>query len=82
MPTKSKPAANRGDHPVNPDKKFIGSRRLRERYNDVSHMWVVRQLANDPTFPRPVKIGRLRFWDLDQLEAYERSRVMVPFTES
>jgi hypothetical protein len=77
MPTKSKLAASRGNHPVvNPDKKFIGSSRLRERYNNVSHMWIVRQLANDPTFPRPVKIGRLRFWALDELEAYERARVV------
>jgi hypothetical protein len=80
MPTKSKAArkaaaAKGGKHPVNPAKKFIGSRRLRERYNDCSHMWIVRTLDSDPTFPRPYKFGRLNFWALDELEAWERERV-------
>jgi predicted DNA-binding transcriptional regulator AlpA len=38
-------------------------------------MWVERRLQFDPDFPKPIKIGRLRFWDLDALEAYEQSRV-------
>jgi predicted DNA-binding transcriptional regulator AlpA len=35
-------------------------------------MWLVRLLARDPTFPRPVKIGRLRFFVVADLEAWER----------
>ena len=27
----------------------------------------------DPNFPKPRKIGRLRFWDLDEIEEYERA---------
>jgi predicted DNA-binding transcriptional regulator AlpA len=55
--------------------QWVSARQLRKRYGDRSHMWVERRLKNDADFPRPIKIGRLRFWDLDQLEAYERSRV-------
>jgi predicted DNA-binding transcriptional regulator AlpA len=48
---------------------------LRERYGDVSHMWIERRLKRDPTFPRPVKLGgsSLRMFDLDQLEQWERA---------
>ena len=74
MPTTKAKAAKR---PVNPSKKYIGSSAVRARYNDMSHMWIVRQLENDPTFPRPYKFGRLNLWALDELEEYERSRVRV-----
>ena len=54
-------------------KKFIGTAQLRSRWNDCSHMFIERRLKSDPTFPKPVKLGgRLRLWDVDQIEAYER----------
>jgi hypothetical protein len=54
---------------------WLSARQLRRRYGGRSHMWVERRLHFDPEFPKPIKIGRLRFWDLDALEAYEQSRV-------
>jgi predicted DNA-binding transcriptional regulator AlpA len=54
-------------------KQFITTAQLRDRWAGVSHMFIERRLASDPTFPRPVKLGgRLRLWDVDQIEAYER----------
>ena len=37
-------------------------------------MWLERLLKRDPKFPRPVKIGRLRFFKISELEKYERDR--------
>jgi hypothetical protein len=54
---------------------WLSARQLRRRYGGRSHMWVERRLQFDPDFPKPIKIGRLRFWDLYALEAYEQSRV-------
>jgi hypothetical protein len=63
---------------VPPGSKFISASQLRKyRYGDRSHMWLVRLLANDPTFPRPVYFGRLRFFEVAALEEYERSRVVA-----
>jgi predicted DNA-binding transcriptional regulator AlpA len=56
-------------------RQWVSARQLRRRYGGRSHMWVQRRLQFDPDFPKPIKIGRLRFWDLDALEAYEQSRV-------
>jgi predicted DNA-binding transcriptional regulator AlpA len=57
-------------------KKFITVPQLRTRWGNCSHMFVERLLASDPKFPRPVKLGsRVRFFALDEIEAYERSRV-------
>ncbi len=57
-------------------KRFITTAQLRHRWGDCSHMMIERGLASDPTFPKPVKLGggRLRFWALDQVEAYERGK--------
>jgi predicted DNA-binding transcriptional regulator AlpA len=30
-------------------------------------------MKRDAAFPRPVHIGRYRYWHLDAIEAYERS---------
>jgi len=52
---------------------FLKANQLRERYGGVSFMWIVRTLERDPTFPRPYKFGRLRFFKLSELIAWERS---------
>jgi len=36
-------------------------------------MWIERRLKTDARFPHPQKFGRLRFWDLDKIETYERA---------
>jgi predicted DNA-binding transcriptional regulator AlpA len=53
-----------------PDTVYLKTRQVQRRYG-VSHMFIARHLANDPTFPRPVFLGRLRFWRLADLEAWE-----------
>jgi predicted DNA-binding transcriptional regulator AlpA len=53
---------------------FIGSRKVRERYN-VSDMSIWRWLHDDElAFPKPIYIGKRRYWQLSQLEQWERSR--------
>ena len=53
---------------------FLSAKQVRERYAGVSHMWIERRLADDSGFPRPTKMGRLRFWKLAELEAWERAQ--------
>ena len=53
--------------------KYIDTPQLRDRYGGVSHMWVERRLQNDPTFPRPIYIGRLRYFEVEKLAAWERA---------
>jgi predicted DNA-binding transcriptional regulator AlpA len=54
-------------------KRYLTAGQLRERYGGRSHMWIERRLQDDPTFPKPTKFGRLRFWDEAALEKWERS---------
>jgi hypothetical protein len=37
-------------------------------------MWLERRLADDSAFPKPIKMGRLRFWKLSALEAWEATQ--------
>ena len=52
---------------------LIPAAKVRARYGDCSHMWIERRLKDDSGFPRPRYIGRLRFWLLEELEAWERA---------
>lgn len=54
---------------------FINSGQLRQRYGDVSAMWIVRTLESDTLFPRPVYLGsgRNRYWKISELEKWERA---------
>jgi predicted DNA-binding transcriptional regulator AlpA len=49
---------------------FLSTQQVRKRYG-VSHMWIERRLADDPTFPRYTKLGRLRFFKRAELETWE-----------
>jgi hypothetical protein len=64
-PTKS----HRLDKPV---AVFASVAQVRARYGGVSHMWAERHIQDDPDFPRPTYFGRLRFFKIAELEAYER----------
>ena len=57
----------------NPNKQFLTSSQLRVRYGGRSDMWLDRLMKRDAAFPRPVYIGRYRYWALDEIEAYERN---------
>jgi hypothetical protein len=54
-------------------KTFLTSVQLRERWGGVSNMFLERKLKKDPRFPKPINLfGRLRLWDLELIENYER----------
>ena len=55
------------------DDVFLRTRQVQHRYGSCSHMFIERRLASDPTFPRPVFMGRLRFWRLSELEQWEKA---------
>ncbi|WP_369720052.1 helix-turn-helix transcriptional regulator [Bradyrhizobium sp. LLZ17] len=54
---------------------YLKTRQVQHRYGGCSHMFIERRLKNDPTFPRPVFMGRLRFWKLSELEQWEQASV-------
>jgi len=51
---------------------FVPTRQVRQRYGNVSEMWIERRLRNDSRFPRPIKIGLRRYWRLEDLVDWER----------
>lgn len=50
---------------------LISATQVRERFGGVSDMWLHRRLHDQSGFPKPVYIGRLRFWRLNELRAWE-----------
>ena len=52
---------------------YVNARQVRNRYGGVSHMWIERRIADDPTFPKPVYLGARRYWHIEALEAWERA---------
>ena len=46
---------------------FIDGAGLRRLFGGVSHMWAKRQMARDPTFPRPRYVGIYPYWSLRAL---------------
>jgi predicted DNA-binding transcriptional regulator AlpA len=50
---------------------LIPASQVRERFGGVSDMWIHRRLHDSSGFPRPLYIGRLRFWRLSELVAWE-----------
>jgi predicted DNA-binding transcriptional regulator AlpA len=55
-----------------PGARYISAPQLLSRYGGRSHMWLVRRLERDPSFPRPIKFGRLRFFEIAAIERWER----------
>lgn len=68
-----KSARTRKPVPVPTSAAFITAPQLLDRYGGRSHMWLVRMLERDPSFPRPRYFGRLRFFELSAIEKYERA---------
>ena len=55
--------------------QYLTSNQLRARYGGRSHMWIERRLKDDEApLPRPIYIGRLRYWKLPEIEAWERQQ--------
>ncbi|MBW5439253.1 hypothetical protein FXB41_32145 [Bradyrhizobium canariense] len=59
--------------PVPPDAVWLSTNQVLARYGDRSQMWLWRKVELDPHFPKPIKFGRLNFFRLAALEAYEKS---------
>lgn len=60
------------EHPINPT--FLPARNVWQRYGVTSmtlHRW---QHSDRLGFPRPVYIGRMRFWRVADLEVWEAER--------
>ncbi|MFZ5690550.1 MAG: hypothetical protein ACOY5F_04785 [Pseudomonadota bacterium] len=53
-------------------KRLIRSAALKKRYGDVSDMWIWRRLHDGSGFPQPYRFGRIRMWDEDELDAFDR----------
>ena len=68
------PPRQRETRPPDPHAKYATASQVRLRYGGRSEMWLYRILKDDPDFPRFIKIGRFRFFDIAQLEAYEARR--------
>ena len=54
---------------------WLSTNQVLARYGGRSQMWLWRKIRNDPKFPRPVHFGRLQFFRLADLEAYEQGLV-------
>jgi hypothetical protein len=55
------------------DAVWISTNQVLARYGGRSQMWLHRTLKSNATFPKPVKFGRLKFFKLEDLQAYEQS---------
>jgi predicted DNA-binding transcriptional regulator AlpA len=52
---------------------YLRAKQLRERYS-CSYFWIDYRLANDPTFPKPIYLGRFRHWKLSDLVKWEEAQ--------
>ena len=62
--------------PVPADAVWMTTNQVRSRYGGRSSMWLYRKLRSDPKFPRPTYFGRMQFFRVSELEAYERASVL------
>ena len=54
---------------------YLTSREVRRRYSDISDMSLWRWLHDEKLqFPKPTVIQKRRYWQVAQLEAWERKR--------
>lgn len=56
------------------DAVWIDGPQVCRRYGGRSHMWLVRLLENDESFPRPMIVNRLRYWRVDEIVKWERAK--------
>ena len=55
-----------------PNDEYLTATQVRDRYGQRSEMWLWTVLRDDPLFPRPIFVGRFRFWSIASLTEYER----------
>jgi len=54
------------------DDTLMGTAAVRESFGDVSTMWVVRRMKDDPDFPAPMYIKTRRYWRKGKIAEYKR----------
>jgi predicted DNA-binding transcriptional regulator AlpA len=54
--------------------RLIKTAPLLAKLGGISRMTLDRKIASDPTFPKPVYMGRQRFFDVDAVEAWMAER--------
>jgi hypothetical protein len=80
----TRPNARHRSRAAEPSKtKYLGMADLCARYGNCSPMTIERRLQNDPNFPKPMHFGkRMRLWDINKLEAYERALIVAKEEET
>jgi hypothetical protein len=63
---------------VQSEDALITAGQVRERFGGVSDMWLHRRLHDNSGFPLPIYIGRLRFWRVAELRAWEEKQRRSP----
>jgi hypothetical protein len=53
------------------DEMLMTTAAVRKALGDVSDMYIVRRLADDPTFPKPLYICRRRYWTRGAISAWK-----------
>ena len=66
--------------PVPAGAKFINVPQLADRWGGISTMTIERKLKLDPDFPKPRRLGRIRIFDIPEIENYERGLVVKTTT--
>lgn len=56
---------------------FLTAAQVCARYGGKSHMWLLRRMEKD-SFPKPIRLGRLRHWRRADLEAWEAAQAAKP----
>jgi predicted DNA-binding transcriptional regulator AlpA len=54
--------------------RFLTVQKLMQRWG-CCHMTVERLIRNDPTFPKAMRLNRIRLYRLADIEKFERSKV-------
>lgn len=69
------PSTDNSGFATTPEQEFLPTRKVRVRYGDVSEVTIDRWVS-DPSlgFPKPIYIGRMRYWRIKDLETFERRR--------
>ncbi len=55
-------------------RRLLTATQVKLRYGGRSDAWLWRLLADEPDFPRPIRIKQMRYWDEDELDAYEEKK--------
>src|ERR1035437_3321534 len=77
VPLLTEPLVNRST-PVPEGAVYISAPQVCDRYGGRSHMWLGRKLQNDTQISRTRYFGRLRFFEISELENYERTSAARP----